>query len=147
MVYLPDGPRGVYTDALVQAPDLRPTILDLMDLEPTGEEHGKSLLPVLGGETNVTREFAFSSGHLDATSPVLKTRIAVNSVDGLALHFHPEYEPELYYLPDDPAQENNIVADNADQADRLHAAFAEFLVELDASEGVREMCKSWRKAR
>ncbi len=147
MVYLPDGPRGVYTDALVQAPDIRPTILDLMDLKPTGEEHGQSLLPVLGGETNVTREFAFSSGHLDATSPVLKTRIAVNSVDGLALHFHPEYEPELYYLPDDPAQENNIVADNADQADRLHAAFAEFLVELDASEGVREMCKSWRKAR
>ncbi len=145
MVYLPEGPRGVYTDAMVQAPDLRPTILDLLEVKLTGEEHGRSMLPVLAGETDEFREFTFSSGHLDATQPQLKTRIAVNSADGWALHFHPAYEPELYYLPDDPPQENNIVAENAAQADRLHRAFVDFLREVQADQAVIDMCRTWQK--
>ncbi|MCD6359407.1 MAG: sulfatase [Armatimonadetes bacterium] len=146
MIHLPDGPRGVYSDALVQAPDLRPTILDLLEVEPTGEEHGKSLLPLLAGDDEPLREYAFSSGYIDEDRGQLKTRVAVNSADGWALHFHRDYEPELYYLPDDPAQENNIVAGNEDQADRLHGAFVEFLREVGASENVQDICRTWRKA-
>jgi hypothetical protein len=67
--------------------------------------------------------------------------VAVNSQDGWSLHFHPDYEPELYYLPDDPAQTSNIIADHRDQAERLHSAFLEFLRELGAAEDAIERCQ------
>jgi len=118
-----------------------------MEVEETGDTHGRSLLPMLGGETEVHREFAFSSGYIDEERGQLKTRVAVNSADGWALHFHREYEPELYYVPDDAAQEDNIIADNEEQADRLHGAFVKFLREVGASDGVIEMCGTWRKAK
>jgi len=145
MVYVPDGPAGVFSEALVQPPDLRATILDLMEIEETGDTHGRSLLRILGGETDQHREYAFSSGYIDEERGQLKTRVAVNSTDGWALHFHPAYEPELYYLPDDRAQEDNVIAGNEEQADRLHGAFVEFLREVGASQKVQDMCASWRK--
>ena len=101
---------------------------------------GKVSWARIGKESGVGIEFPFEE------NPQLKTRIAVNSADGWALHFHRDYEPELYYLPDDPAQADNIVADNEDQAERLHGAFQEFLREIDASDGVRQVCGDWRKA-
>jgi len=147
MVYLPEGPRAVYSDALIQPPDLRPTILDLFELKPTGEEHGKSFFPLLAGDDQPLREYAFSSGYIDEERGQLKTRVAVNSADGWSLHFHRDYEPELYYLPEDPAQERNLIEGNEDQAQRLHAAFAECLREVGASEAVQAICADWRKAR
>jgi arylsulfatase A-like enzyme len=140
IIYVPDGPHGERTDAIVQAPDLRPTITELLGVEDDGDVHGRSLAPILRGEADSHREFAFSSGFIPEDRPQLKTRVAVNSEDGWALHFHPEYEPELYHMPEDPGEESNIIADHRDQADRLHTAFLDFLRELDASEPVIKRC-------
>ncbi len=140
IIYLPDGPRGERSDALVQAPDLRPTITELLGVEDAAELHGRSVLPILRGETDSHREFAFSSGFIPEDRPQLKTRVGVNSEDGWSLHFHHDYEPELYHLPEDPAQERNIIGGNQDQADRLQNAFLDFMREVGAAEDAIERC-------
>ncbi len=131
MVYVPGVEPG-RSDALVQAPDLRATIMELMGAEEPADVHGRSIMPVVRGEADGHREFAVSSGYLDETRDPLVTRIAVNSADGWSLHFHPSYEPELYYLPEDPGQLSNVIADNREQAARLHVGFLDFLREVEA---------------
>lgn len=133
IVYVPDTEPG-RSDALVQAPDLRATVMDLAGVDDPGDTHGRSLLPVIRGEADEHREYAFSSGYLLETRDPLVTRVAVNSHDGWSLHVHPDYDPELYYLPEDPGQERNVVDEHRDQALQLHAAFIEFLREVDAPE-------------
>lgn len=144
IVYVPGVTPG-RSDALVQAPDIRPTIMDLLGASDPGELHGRSFLPVVLGEAGEHREFAFSSGYLDETRDPLQTRVAVNSADGWSLHFHPRYEPELYFLPADPGQQENVIAGNREQAQRLHAAFVEFLREVEAPAATIERLGSYER--
>ncbi len=131
IVYVPEAEPG-RTDALVQAPDIRATVIDMLGADDPGDVHGRSALPVALGETDTHRDFAFSSGYLDEDRDPLKTRIAVRAEDGWSLHFHPAYDPEVYYIPDDPGETENLFEGNEDQAERLHAAFIEFLRDVEA---------------
>ncbi len=146
IVYVPDTEPG-RSDALVQAPDIRATVMDLMGADDPGDVHGRSVVPVVRGERDGHREFAFSSGYLDEDRDPLKTRIAVRSHDGWSLHFHPAYEPEVYRIPDDPGETNNIFEGNEDQAARLHAAFLDFLREVGAPEATIERLGSYERRR
>jgi len=144
MVYVP-GVEPRRSDALVQAPDLRPTVMELMGAEDEAEVHGRSIMPVVRGDAAGHREFAVSSGYLDETRDPLVTRVAVNSADGWSLHFHPRYEPELYYLPADPGQEENVLEGNRDQAARLHSGFIDVLREVGAPAATIERLGSYER--
>jgi len=144
IVYVPGVEPG-RSDAIVQAPDLRATVLDLMGAEETGDVHGRSFLPVALGEAGSHRDFAFSSGYLAEDRDPLQTRIAVRAEDGWSLHFHPNYEPEVYFIPDDPGETENIFEGNEQQAGRLHAAFIAFLHEVGAPEATIERLSSYEK--
>ncbi|MGC9317553.1 MAG: sulfatase family protein, partial [Armatimonadota bacterium] len=144
IVYVPGADPG-RSDALVQAPDIRPTIMEMLGADDPGEVHGRSVLPVIRGEADKHRPFAFSSGYLEEDRDPLKTRIAVRAHDGWSLHFHPQYEPEVYYIPEDPGETDNIVEGNEAQAERLHAAFMEFLSEVGAPEATMERLGSYAR--
>jgi hypothetical protein len=119
--------------------------MDILDTEEPGDVHGRSFLPVATGAAEMHRPFAFSSGYLDEDRDPLKTRIAVRADDGWSLHFHPQYEPEVYFIPGDPGETENIFEGNEDQAERLHAAFMEFLREVDAPGDTIERLSSYEK--
>ena len=144
IVYVPDVEPG-RSEALVQAPDVRATIMDLMGADDPGDVHGRSFLPAVTGEAEMHRPFAFSSGYLAEDRDPLVTRIAVRAEDGWSLHFHPDYEPEVYFIPEDPGETENIFEGNEEQAERLHAAFIEFLREVGAPEATIERLATYEK--
>ncbi|MDR1010888.1 MAG: sulfatase [Opitutaceae bacterium] len=55
-----DRPRGVRTDALVEALDIYPTLVELCDLPPREKLEGKSLVPNLGDASASGRDVARS---------------------------------------------------------------------------------------
>ncbi|MFO8082503.1 MAG: hypothetical protein R6V07_19660 [Armatimonadota bacterium] len=142
--YVPGADPG-RNEALVQAPDIRATIMHMMGAEDPGDVHGRSFLPVATGVAESHRDFAFSSGYLDEDRDPLQTRIAVRAEDGWSLHFHPNYEPEVYFIPEDPGETENVFEGNEDQAERLHAAFIEFLREVGAPVATVEALATYEK--
>jgi hypothetical protein len=164
---------------VVQAPDLMPTILEMAGLVATEniggqaaiqalqcgvfytedwefvpeKVHGKSLMPLLRGETDRLRDIAVSSNTLIHHTPIL-AKSSIVTEDGLCLHYAGKYdkistegkmfvgklidpggarfcsEPELYYLPGDPQEQNNVTDGNEGLAREIHERHVSWLEEL-----------------
>ena len=183
MVRLPDQKEGQRVKALVQAPDMMPTILEMAGMVATenigGQAaiqalqcgvfytedwefipenvHGKSLMPLLRGETDRLRDIAVSSNTLIHHTPIL-AKSAIVTEDGWCLHYAGQYdkvstdgkmfvgklidpggarfssEPELYYLPDDPQEQHNVIDGNEGLAREIHERHVSWLEELGMPE-------------
>ena len=176
LIRLPGQTGRVDIDALVQSPDLMPTILEMAGLvasQSVGGEahiqalqcgvlvtenwmfrpeaiHGMSLLPLMRGEVTQLRDLVVCSNTLIHHTPML-AKAAIISQDGWCLHhagcydtwemggkmylskiIDPEYarvsvEPALFYLPDDPQEENDLIRENEAVARELHSRYVEWL--------------------
>jgi len=148
------------TRAIVQPPDLMPTILDAAGLEIPNVVHGESFLPVLRGQRECHRSLALTSpsiiygaravqfttitdgewsliypgARLDTDAAVAEGR----AVDSIRRVHRALYRgaggPELYHLPSDPAQQNNVFAQRREVAQRLHAEHVAFLESIGTPE-------------
>jgi arylsulfatase A-like enzyme len=178
LIRLPGQVQGQHIDALVQTPDLTPTILEMAGLvttetiggqaavqalqcgvfytaswefDPTAI-HGQSLMPLLRGETGRLREMAVASNTLIHHTPAL-AKCAIITEDGWCLHYSGSYDhvepggklftltltdpnetripldPALYYLPDDPKEQNNLIHQNEDLAREIHERYVRWLEE------------------
>ncbi|WP_088187328.1 sulfatase [Desulfosporosinus sp. FKA] len=183
MIHLPGQKKSERIGALVQSPDLMPTILDLCGLvasksfggkaniqalqcgifytkdwrfEPESI-HGKSLMPLIRGEVDKLRDFVVCSNTIIHHTPVV-SKCAVVTEDGWCLHYSGYYdevlkesvkvnkvlielqpskgkvEPELYYLPDDPNEEHNLIEGHEDLAREIHARYVKWLEEVGTPE-------------
>ncbi len=127
----PGGCDARRTEAIVQAPDLLPTLLDLTGV-PAAEEaefHGNSFAPVVRGEADDHREFAVSArnkGVMHATDDRY-------SYACWPRHLH---EPVLFDLQGDPNQETNAALDKPKAAAEYHQRLLGFLGEIGAPEDV-----------
>jgi len=157
---LPDMPKGKRCNALVQPVDLTATILNLAGVPIPKNLHGQSILPVLYEEKEQIREIAVSSGgpffqypqfklpphikHQFVLSPDPKYVSYSTITDGeWTLIYATEGIPaELYHLPSDPRQENNIISENLEVAKNLHEKFYNCLKNIGTSE---ELLKLRRK--
>jgi arylsulfatase A-like enzyme len=193
IIRLPGQTSGQHITALVQAPDLMPTFLEMAGLVSTeaieGEEkikalqcgvfmteswqfepeniHGKSLMPLMRGETSRHRDIAVCSNTLIHHTPVL-AKCAVITEDGWCLHYAGKYdqsaatdirhkgrvigpgspeislEPQLYHLPDDPKESHDLIAKNEALAREIHERYVYWLEEVgtpeDHLEGRRKFC-------
>lgn len=119
--------------------------------------HGQSLLPLIRGEQEKIRDFVVCSNTLTAPSPVAaKASIiteegwslvysgaagseeevfriglsAVTSMDRAALGF----DPQLYCLPEDPGQENDLIDDQFEIAQDIHRRYVAYLESLGTDE-------------
>ncbi len=131
IIRLPDGTAaGRRFSALAQPPDLMPTLLELAGVPVPECVQGRSLVPVLRGETEELREFAFSGGAPNAQ----RETACITVHDGRwAMHVFPQRERwELYDLRRDREQRKNVVAQHPRVAQRLHAAVVRFLREHEA---------------
>lgn len=148
-------PEGLRIPQTVELNDVAPTVLDLMGLEPMPESHGVSLVPYLerGGGSGAGRP---------AFSEYGATEIHTVLADGWKLVVNPdEIEPfciadaepghypveavELYHLPDDPGETENLAAEEPRKVAELRrllrrrfAGLSQRLDEQELPEDVRE---------
>jgi len=169
--------------ALAQTPDLMPTVLELAGVVATetisGQAaiqvlqcgvyghydwrldpaalHGRSLVPLMRGETSRVREISVASHTLVHPTPaVAKTSIVTE--DGWCLHYAGHYpdayegkshvgmpfcppgaatmpiRPALYYLPDDPGEVENRLDADLGLAREIHQAYVAFLESVGTPE-------------
>lgn len=144
--------------ALVQPTDLMPTILELADVQCPKTVQGKSLIPLIKGDSFDEREIAVSSATLidreisfAITSAIRMTvtskdwslithRSDAPPVDNLGV----KMESELYHLPTDPKQTRNIYNEKEEVAQELHTKMIAFLESVGTKE---EILKRWRKSK
>jgi arylsulfatase A-like enzyme len=114
-------------DEMVLSNDVAPTLLDMAGLPPSPTMDGRSLVPLLRGETRPWRtewfyEHDFTAGGRIPVTEGIRTRdwkyICYPAVE-------PVYE-ELYHVAQDPLETANLAQDpaHADVRDRLRARWA-----------------------
>ncbi len=120
MVHMPGVDKARRTEAIVQFPDLLPTILDILDLESNAlSMHGESFLPVLEGNTEEHRK-AMITGYHEGIDRCIRDR-------EWSYIQRPEGEPdELYNLLKDPKERINLIDENTEQAQRLSSLFGQY---------------------
>lgn len=183
LIQMPGQADAVHHDALVQSPDLMPTFLELCGLVTTEQRagrseiqalqcgvfyterwefdpeqvHGRSLIPLLRGETTTHRDVAVCSSTLVGHSPKV-AKAAILTEDGWCLHYAGSYDtedagglgaadrllnlditrapttPALYHLPEDPGEEHDCLDANVALAGEIHARYVAFLEELGTPE-------------
>ena len=118
MVRLPGGRHGGRrTSAIVQYQDVLPTLLDALGLPGnTDAMAGRSFMPVLTGDADEHRR-AMITGYHSGIDRCTRD-------DTWSYIQRPAGEPdELYHLPDDPKEEDNLIDDHPNEALRLAGAF------------------------
>ncbi len=137
----PDGiGRGKRIGGIVKPPDFAPTILDMLGIDAPAEMEiqGTSWLPLLTGEKRSIRSTAISGNFPVKVTGDMRRQPSMHLPSGWstltatnrdwALIDHPDpARRELYHLPSDIGQANNVIADNPEMADRLHREVTRFL--------------------
>lgn len=126
MLRLPKGRRGT-TDALIQFPDVLPTLFELLGIPGAGMPfHGSSFAKVVRGESPAHRN-ATISGYHEAEDRCVR--------DGTWSYIRrPEGQPdELYNLQEDPGERTNLIDRHPAEATRLAASFAPALFRKPAT--------------
>jgi arylsulfatase A-like enzyme len=146
---LPDSKGNIcgHCEALVQPPDIMPTILELAGLNKPQTVQGKSLIPLIQGKENDLREFAVSSQSLlPKDLPEVTYRMTVTSKEWSLILVRSDapmiddegrkIEPELYNLLNDPKQKNNLYEDKHEIADKLCYKAIHFLRTLKTKKAI-----------
>lgn len=116
---------GMRTPAIVQTVDLLPTVLSALGLPSSNEVHGRDLLPVIRGEVSKVRDYACLG--MDGEE------VAIRTPDWyfvLPVEDDPEIEPrrpQLYRKPEDRWDQNDIIGENSEIAERLELALRRFI--------------------
>jgi arylsulfatase A-like enzyme len=132
---------------LTTAPDIAPTILDLVGAEAPGTMRGRSFRAALRGELGEHRPFVVSSwplyfaeGEMTSAVDSRPRRIArympltVTSRTRSLILGGPTEEPELYDLETDPGEQVNIWPGRGDEGAELAREAVTFLEECETPE-------------
>jgi arylsulfatase A-like enzyme len=124
ILYVPDAPYPPKkVTALVESVDIYPTVLDLLELPVPEDLRGKSLLPVMRGESEVHRKNAYSEmAHGLQRAIRTDTYKLIESLsdgnENYSYMFH-KGDLELYRLQTDPQEMKNRAVPDAAIASEL----------------------------
>ncbi len=104
-----------------------PTLLDVAGVKKPDTVTTSSLLPVIRGEQEQVRDVAVSSWSLRGWS--LHRPSVIRSDEWSLVFWRSGVEPELYHLPTDPGETNNVYAQHRTAAREMHAKYLQFLRE------------------
>jgi len=116
-----DGPRG-RIKALTQTIDLLPTLFDIQRQPYPKTAKGRSLLPLLAGETTQANEYSFSI----VKKGVSCEAFIVRDLQSVLMLLNDGKTRALYDTVNDPHQTRNIIDSEPDRAARLVEAFRQF---------------------
>ena len=147
----PDGlAAGQRLKAIVQPPDLAPTILEFLGAPIPETVQAKSLMPLLRGETDTHHDMALSGrfiyepvqgvtdtsfqfdGMAGSRSQVCARTVTTDRWSYICAPYN--MPSELYDLTQDPNQLNNVIDAYPDVARELRLAMLDFLTELGTAE-------------
>jgi len=139
IVWLMKLPKGLGSGkrikALVQPPDLMPTVLELSGLKVPDFVQGSSLLPLVNGDARKIRDFAVTG----PAGQLTKTTNLTVSTSRWALHHTPTRDKwRLFDLNADPLQKKNVLSKNKGAAERLHKQLLKWLAEHECPEWLLE---------
>jgi len=140
MVRMPDSEGSLRgrCGAIVQTPDLMPTILELAEAPCPRTVQGKSMLPLIKGKEAPESRTAISSPSL--VGRMLPSWITVTSKVWalLAARIDPSarIESELYNLSEDPSETKNLYDEEDDVAEQLHSEMVKRLRSMGAEDEI-----------
>jgi arylsulfatase A-like enzyme len=153
IVYHPEGlGMGRQIQGIVQPPDILPSIMEFFDISIPSEVQGKSFLPLMAGDRAILHEYAFSSRFPPAAGDASYVPVQGATFDGWVgsdRHVEPStvtsnewayiaapegMDSELYHLPSDPDQKQNVLTEYPEVAARMRQVWLDFLKEYGASE-------------
>ena len=153
---------GMRPGGYVQPLDIMPTFLELADLDPSQVANGKSLVPLITGQTDKLREFAVSSHSIctplagrpsTVVTPdwtlVLGAPRPASEAGGEASQTNTEVidsrrrveqaseagtSPQLYDNHADPGMTTNVIEDHPDEAGELRDLYIGYIESVGTSE-------------
>ena len=132
IIRLPGQAEGQICSALVQPIDIMPTILDIAGCPIPQDLHGQSLLPLLKGEKGQIRSCAVSSYWLSPSRHQMSFS-TITDDEWCLIYADEDVPAELYHLPSDSQQENDVISDNREIAERLHGRYCNLLGQIGTS--------------
>jgi len=145
LLYVP-GLKPRRTNAIIQPPDMMPTLFELLGVNTPDSTQGLSLAAVVKGKKVAGRQFAVS------TMPLYNPGMTTRAVDDFerrvesclpatitsppwVLLYSREGEPvELYNVKSDPKQKRNVARKHPAVVKRLHRYYVDFLKEIGTEE-------------
>ena len=113
---------GQKFDAMVETTEIFPTVLDTLGVKCPPRIHGKSLLPIIRGEEEKIRDYAYMGYYKQSW------RI---SDQEWAFHMSLMGKPnELYNLKEDPGEQNNLAEKEHVKAIELELELRKFVADL-----------------
>ena len=138
-IYWPElTEAGSVTHEPVSAMDLYPTIVDALGIDTADGQvmDGESLLEILGDSNALLKREALFWHFPDMSyegSVAVSPRGVVRLRDyKLIKPYHPEEEPELYNLKNDPSESTDLAATHPEVVQRLTAMLREHISETEA---------------
>jgi arylsulfatase A-like enzyme len=114
---------GKRFDALIETTEIFPTIMDFLNVPLPGRIHGKSLIPLMSGEVDSIRDYAYMGYFRQAWR--------INDREwSFILNFDANNSTELYNLKSDPEEKRNLIAENPQEATELELALRRFVATL-----------------
>ena len=114
MIFDPRSPHGRQDIAApLQHVDVMPTILDLVGVPTPRQSQGRSIVPLIDGREDGSDRYAVTTLGDDSLTAIIGAdgyKLIVNRNTG---------GRELYYLPDDPDERNNLATTNPDRVAAL----------------------------
>ena len=138
IVHVPGAEPNVY-NGLTSAIDVMPTVLEVLGQDIPGWVEGSSLLTKVRDTSTPGREFTVTTvPFADPGDPVrsvdnFRRKLAsslvttVSTDEWVLLYTTDEGMSQLYHLPTDPGQVNNVIADNPDVARGVHQYLVNFM--------------------
>ena len=151
IIRCPGGPRGLRVSQPVWAPDLMPTLLDILSIKVEVEIHGRSFWPMVLGEEERYREFVVCGsggalkagkksvpfGSLGHLPPELRRRVIAMNARELYLFdgewsfmYAPTVGNELYNVASDPMETENLVSEYPEKAEEMLSRVKRYLEEV-----------------
>jgi len=138
LIAAPGLKGGRSVDALVQAPDLLPTLLDLAGaaVRPAEPFHGRSFAPLLRGEAQKPlHEFVISGSYLrrkPGAAPEKEVTPVLYTHEWAYVPLGPQGERQLFDLGRDPYAETDLAPRRPEVVRDLDAKLVGWLKDLDA---------------
>src|SRR6056300_707904 len=139
LAYWPNKtPKNAINSTPLIIEDFFPTLLDIAQVKEAKipqKVDGQSLVPLLLEETQKVEERPLYWHYPNAwgpSGPGIGSYSAVREGPWKLIYFHEDQRLELYHLPSDIGEENNLAKENREQTLKLAQTLTEHLIKVDA---------------